>query len=161
MDAKEFLILESDIAAQLALIDDVFAKMEDRAKDFNADEALEMQSESVAFQIHNAYNGIEELLRLIAAHFENQISDVARWHAALLQRMTQTVPGVRPAPLTRETYHLLDALRGFRHFFRHAYVTSVDPGLLQSNLRTARQAHKLLHRDISDFLDHLRPAGIN
>ena len=30
-------------------------------------------SESVAFQIHNAYNGIEELLRLIAAHFE--ISD--------------------------------------------------------------------------------------
>ena len=157
MDAQEFLILESDITAQLALIDDVFAKLEDRAHDFNADEAHEMQLESMAFQIHNAYNAIEELLRLVAAHFENQISDVARWHAALLLRMTQTVPGVRPAALTKETYLLLDALRSFRHFFRHAYSSSVDPGLLQSNLKRARQARKSLHRDISEFLEQLRP----
>lgn len=158
MDAKEFLILKSDIDAQLTNIDDTFAKVQDRSLGFNADEAREMQLESMAFQIHNTYNAIEELLRLIAAHFENQISDVTRWHAALLQRMTIPVPGVRPAPLSKETFLLLDALRGFRHFFRHAYMTSVDPGLLQSNLQRTRQAHSLLHRDISDFLDQLRPA---
>ncbi len=65
MDAKELLILESDIAAQLAHIDDVFVKLEERANDFNADDALEMQAESIAFQIHNAYYAIEELSRLI------------------------------------------------------------------------------------------------
>ena len=157
MDAKNFLVLQTDIAAQLALIDDVFANLENRAQDFNADDAREMQLESVAYQIHNAYNAIEELLRLIAAHFENQISDEARWHSSLLQRMTQPVPGVRPAPLTRETYLLLDVLRGFRHFFRHAYVTSVDPSLLQFNLQRARQARCSLHQDISEFLEQLRP----
>ncbi len=161
MDAQEFLILQTDIAAQLALIDDVFAALEDRARNFNADESPQMQAESIAFQVHNAYNAMEELLRLIAVHFENQVTEGARWHTALLQRMAQPVPGVRPAPLTRETCRLLNALRGFRHFFRHAYVTSVDPGLLQSNLLTARQARKLLKRDISSFLDRLRPAETN
>ena len=158
MDAQEFLILESDVAAQLANIDDAFAKVQDRSLSFNADEAPDMQLESMAFQIHNTYNAIEELLRLIAAHFENQISDVARWHAALLRRMALPVPGVRPAPLSKETFLLLDALRGFRHFFRHAYMTSVDPGLLQSNLQRTRQVHSLLHRDITEFLDQIRPA---
>ena len=155
MDARAYLILQTDIAAQLALIDDVFANLEDRAQDFNADDARQM--ESVAYQIHNAYNAIAELLRLIAAHFENQISEAARWHSALLQRMTQPVPGVRPAPLARETFLLLDALRGFRHFFRHAYVATVDPEQVQFNLRRARQAHGFLHRDLSVFLERLNP----
>ena len=155
MDAQEFLILETDIAAQLAMIDDVFAILEDRAQDFNPDDARQM--ESVAFQIHNVYNAIEELLRLIAAHFENRISDAARWHSPLLQRMTQPVAGVRPAPLTKESFLLLDALRGFHHFFRHAYVAKVDPEQLRFNLRRAREAHSCLHRDVSAFLEQLKP----
>jgi hypothetical protein len=155
VDAQEFVILQTDIAAQLAQIDDVFAKLEDRAQDFDADDTRHL--ESVAYQIHNVYSVTEDLLRLIAAHFENQISDAARWHSALLLRMTQPVSGVRPAPLTRETYLLLDALRGFRHFFRHAYFASVDPTLLQINLHKARQSHSLLHSDLSAFLEQLKP----
>lgn len=155
MDAQELLILKTDAAAQLALIDDVYAILEDRARDFNGEDAR--QVESVAYQIHNAYNTFEELLRLVAAHFENQIGDSARWHSALLQRMTQPVPGVRPAPLTKETFLLLDALRGFRHFFRHPYAAAVDPEQVQFNLRRARQAHNCLHRDLSLFLEQLSP----
>ena len=90
MDAQQFLILQTDIAAQLAIVDNAFANLEDRAQDFNAEDIRQM--ESVAYQIHNAYNAIEELLRLIAAHFETQIGDAARWHSGLLQRMTQPVP---------------------------------------------------------------------
>ena len=156
MDAQEFLILESDIAAQLAVIDDVYARLEDRAQDLNA--RCVRQMESVAYQIHNSYNATKGLLRLVAAHFEYQVGDAARWHSALLPRMTQPVPGVRPAPLTKETYLLLDGLRGFRHLFLHGYAASVQPALLQSNLERARQAQKFLHRDISDFLEQLRPA---
>lgn len=155
MDAHEYLILETDVAAQLALIDDVFANLEDRAEHFDAGDAR--QVESVAYQIHNAYSACEELLRLIAASFENQIGDAARWHSALLLRMTQPVPGVRPAPLTKETFLLLDALRGFRHFFRHAYAATVDPQQVQSNLGRARCAHDCLRRDLSAFLEQLKP----
>ncbi len=155
MDAQELLILETDIAAQLALIDDVYAILENRAKDFNGNDARQM--ESVAYQIHNVNNAFEELLRLIAAHFEYQIGNAARWHSALLHRMTQPVPGVRPAPLTKETLLLLDTLRGFRHFFRRAYAATVDPEQFQFNLRRARRAHHCLHRDLSAFLEQLKP----
>ena len=155
MDAQEFLILETDVAAQLALIDDVFANLEDRAGDFDADDAR--QTESVAYQIHNVYNAFEELLRLIAAHFEYQIADASRWHSALLQRMTQPIPGVRPAPLTKETFLLLEVLRGFRYFFRHAYAATVVPDQVQSNLGRARRAHNFLRRDLAAFLGQLKP----
>lgn len=53
---------------------------------------------------------------MVAAHFENQISDTARWHSVLLQRMSQEIPGIRPAVLSQESYLLLNSLRGFRHF---------------------------------------------
>ena len=151
MDAKEVMILTTDLTTQMVVIDEVFINLEDRAQNFNADDVRQL--ESVAYQIHNIYNAIEDLLRLVAAHFENQISD-----SALLQRMTQPVPGVRPALLTKDTFRLLNALRGFRHFFRHAYIVTVDPVQLQSNLHKAQQAYQLLHNDVSHFLAQLQTA---
>lgn len=151
MDAKEVMIFTTDLTTQMVVIDEVFINLEDRAQNFNADDVRQL--ESVAYQIHNIYNAIEDLLRLVAAHFENQISD-----SALLQRMTQPVPGVRPALLTKDTFRLLNALRGFRHFFRHAYIVTVDPVQLQSNLHKARQAYQLLHNDVSHFLAQLQTA---
>lgn len=145
------MILTTDLTTQMVVIDEVFINLEDRAQNLNADDVRQL--ESVAYQIHNIYNAIEDLLRLVAAHFENQISD-----SALLQRMTQPVPGVRPALLTKDTFRLLNALRGFRHFFRHAYIVTVDPVQLQSNLHKAQQAYQLLHNDVSHFLAQLQTA---
>lgn len=156
MDAKEVMIFTTDLTTQMVVIDEVFINLEDRAQNFNADDVRQL--ESIAYQIHNIYNAIEDLLRLVAAHFENQISDAARWQSALLQRMTQPVPGVRPALLTKDTFRLLNALRGFRHVFRHAYIATVDPVQLQSNLHKARQAYQLLHNDVSHFLAQLQTA---
>lgn len=161
VEAKEFLALKTDIHVQLAVIDDVYAKIEDRAQSFNSEVAGPIQVESVAYQIHNAFSAIKGLFRLLAAHFEYRVGDAVHWKSALLLRMTQPISGVRPAPLTKETFVLLDTLRAFRHFFRHAYATSIDPSILQSHLLVARQAHNLLHRDISDFLDQLKPSEAN
>lgn len=158
MDEKRFLVLKTDVEVQLTVIDEVCAKIEDRARGFKTDDARPIQVESVAYQIHNSYSAINALLRVLAAHFEYQISDAIHWKSALLLRMIQPIPGVRPAPLTKETFALLDALRGFHYFFRHAYATTIDPVLLESNLQLSRQAHSLLHRDITEFLDQLDPS---
>lgn len=157
MDAKRFLVLKTDVEVQLAVFDEVCAKIEDRARGFKSDDARPIQVESVAYQIHNSYSAIMALLRVLAAHFEYQLSDATHWKSALLLRMTQPIPGLRPAPLTKETFALLDAFRGFHYFFRHAYATTIDPVLLESNLQLSRQAHGQIHRDILDFLDQLRP----
>jgi len=96
------------------------------------------------------------LLKLIAAHFENQITDTVRWHSALLQRMTQEVEGIRPALLSQETYLNLNALRGFWHFFHYAYGVPVDYAQLKINLDKAQSLSLGLEQDIEKFLEALQ-----
>ena len=155
MDSPEFVIFRSDVKAQMALIDDVFTNLEDRAQDLDTDDTRQL--ESVAYQIHNVYNAVEDLLKLVASYFENSIVDTMRWHSALLQRMTQPIPGVRPALLAKDTFLLLDALRGFRHFFRHAYVATIEYEQLHANLEKARRVRGHLLADVEAFLQQLQP----
>lgn len=89
-------------------------------------------------------------------HFENNVSDTTRWHSLLLLRMTQVVEGVRPAVISMESYALLNAVRAFRHFFRHAYGVPIDFAQLQSNLTKAQQLKPLLDKDFNRFLQDLR-----
>ena len=153
MDKNQLIVLQADINAQLTIIKTIAATVEERARGLETDDAVRL--ESVAYQIHNLYNGTEDLLKLIATHFENQISDSTRWHTLLLQRMTQELPGIRPAVLSQKSYLLLNALRGFRHFFRHAYGVPIDYDQLLLNLNKARQLYPLLEQDLHQFLQVL------
>ncbi|MBC6473165.1 MAG: hypothetical protein GDA48_10385 [Hormoscilla sp. GM102CHS1] len=150
MDKNALTILQTDIQGQMDLIDKIFAKLEERAIGLTPDEPAIM--ESVAYQIHNLYNAVEDLLKIVAAHFENQITDTARWHSALLQRMTQDIPGIRPRLLSESSYLNLNNLRGFRHFFRHAYGVNIDYEQLAMNLDKARLLDPSLTQDVENFL---------
>ncbi|MFM2311628.1 MAG: hypothetical protein RLZZ04_904 [Cyanobacteriota bacterium] len=124
MDKNVLIVLKADLTAQMAVVKSISLLLEERAIGLIVDDPVRL--ESVAYQLHNFYNAIEDLLKMVAAHFENQISDTARWHSVLLQRMSQEIPGIRPAVLAQESYLLLNSLRGFRHFFRHAYGVPID-----------------------------------
>jgi len=156
MDRNAFTVLTSDVETQMTLVETIFARLEERAAGLQPDD--EARSESAAYQVHNVYNAIEDLLNIVAAHFENQIADTARWHTALLHRMTQEITGVRPALLSEESYRLLNSLRGFRHFFRHAYVVPVEYAQLQINLDKARRLRPRLREDVDRFLGQLQPS---
>ena len=154
MDKNALTVFKADIQAQMALVDRILALIDARATGLTPDDPIRL--ESVAYQIHNLYNAVEDLLKLVAAHFENQITDTAHWHTALLRRMTQEVTGIRPALLSEECYLILNSLRGFRHFFRHAYGVPIDYAQLQINLDKARQLNSLLKKDIENFLNKIR-----
>jgi hypothetical protein len=115
--------------------------------------------ESTAYQVHNLYNAVDELLEVVAAHFENQIADAAGWHTALLYRMTQTIPSVRPPLLSEDSYRLLNSLRGFRHFFRHAYAAPIEYDQLALNLDRARHLRRQLREDVDRFLRALQASS--
>ena len=153
MDEKALIVLRADVKGQMDLIDDVFTKLTARAVDLQADD--EVQLESAAYQMHNLYSAVEDLFKLIASQFENQVADVSRWHIELLQRMKQEIPGVRPALVSPETFNLLNGLRSFRHFFRHAYTAPIEFDQLQINLDKAQQVHSSLHKDVSLFLERI------
>ncbi len=150
MDKNALIVLTADIKAQMAIVHQLSILIERRALGLTPEDPVRL--ESVAYQIHNLYNAVEDLLKLVAAHFENQITDAARWHTALLQRMTQEIPGIRPALLSQECYLILNSLRGFRHFFRHAYGVPIDYIQLNINLEKARQLGSHLEQDVNNFL---------
>ena len=153
MDRASLKVLEAEIKDQLEKIDQVYDELEDRA--------AQMQSgglgyiESTAYQLHNLYNAIEDLFKIIAGAFENNVTDLSRWHTELLRRMKLTIEGIRPALISKESAAYLDELRAFRHVFRHAYNIRLDPRKIEENVKKARLVRPLLPRDIQTFLHAL------
>ncbi|ASC71094.1 hypothetical protein XM38_020440 [Halomicronema hongdechloris C2206] len=153
MDPPRYALLTTDIAAQQTIIHRIYTLLRQRAEGLTIENPEKL--ESVAYQLHNLYGAIEELFKVIATYFENQITDAGQRHSRLLQRMSQPVPGVRPAIISEESYLLLNSLRAFRHCFRHAYGVPIDHNQLLSNLEKAYALDAKLSTDIQIFLSTL------
>lgn len=153
MDRASLKLLEAEIKDQLEKIDQVYDELEDRAAQMQSGDLGYI--ESTAYQLHNLYNAIEDLYKIVAGAFENNIIDLSHWHTELLRRMTLTIEGIRPALISKESALYLDELRAFRHVFRHAYNIRLDPRKIEENVKKARLVRPLLPRDIQTFLHAL------
>ena len=141
--------LTAEIKAQFRLIERVNERLADRVA---SGLATPSQLDSVAYQIHNLYCSVEDLLKLVASAFENQIGSGGDWHRILLLRMSQPVEGIRPAFLFEDSLEMMNRLLSFRHMVRHAYGTDIELTQLRSNLTAAQQLYKLIETDIEAFL---------
>ncbi len=68
----------------------------------------------LGYLLHNLYCAIEDLFQEISKTFENRIEDLSKYHKELLKRMRLDLPRIRPRLLSRESYSLLNELRGSR-----------------------------------------------
>jgi len=150
MERERLSTLKAAIEAQLGEIDRVYERIEKRRTGQGP-----AYIESLAYQLHNLYCAYEDLFKIVAEYFENQIEDETRWHQELLWRMTLSIEGVRPALLSRESFRLLDSLRAFRHFFRHAYTYELDPRKVRLVLEDALAVRKKVLDDVHRFLQAL------
>ena len=150
MEKERLALLKAEVEAQLAVIAEIYHKIDLRKK-----EAGSVAAESLGYQLHNLYSAFEDLFGLVASFFENQIEDKSRYHSELLKRMTISVEGVRPAFLSRNSFVLLDNLRAFRHFFRHAYSYELDDRKLRIVLEDAEKLRPLYRREGHDFIGKL------
>ena len=87
--------------------------------------------------------------------FENQVKG-GRYHTDLLRRMEIEIKGIRPALLSSDTYEMLDELRRFRHFFRHAYTAKLDADRIGKLVQTAARLIEPFQQDMNRFLEQLR-----
>lgn len=76
----------------------------------------------------------------------------------VLKRATTEIAGLRPALFSAEGYPSLDALRRFRHLFRHAYGLDLERAPVELLLEKARAVRALIRRDVGAFIARLRPA---
>lgn len=118
--------------------------------------ATEKEIVYLGYQLHNLYSALEDLFKNVAACFENQVDDLARFHRDLLQKMSFAIPGVRPNLLNRESYQLLDELRRFRHVFRHAYTYQLDQARIASLQTRILASWGQVEFDLDEFESFLR-----
>ena len=153
MDEGAFSILEASLRARCRDIDRIVNRIAERRQAFDPGSAGDV--DSMGYQLHNLYGAFEQLFEEVARFFENRI-DEARYHADLIRRMRLEIRGIRPALLCEATASDLDELRRFRHLFRHAYATDLDP------TKAARLAAKVpgirgaFDQDFERFLTRLR-----
>lgn len=150
---EKALILERNIANDLAAIETIYAKIgaptigEDTEQD-----ALIV----LAYHLHSLYVVFENIFLRVAEVFENQLDDQARWHQQLLLRMKLDLTPLRPAVIDDATYDNLDELRRFRHLFRTAYQVQFDPRRLQLVVEKALILKSRYPQQFQVFLAYLQ-----
>jgi len=150
MEKERVALLQAELQSRTQAIANIYLKLDDR-KGRRGKVAVE----SLAYQLHNLYCAFEDLFRAVAVAFENNIDHKTRYHTELLKRMTYTIAGVRPALLSQDSFMLLDNLRAFRHFFRHAYSYDLDERKVRIVLEDAIKLRTLYARDVQAFLQSL------
>lgn len=123
---ERLVILFAEAGAQWKEILKLYSSIEKKAESSRSDSGNEDITNSLSYKLHNLYSAYEDLFKLIAKFFENQIDDAGRYHTDLLRRMLIEIEGIRPNLLSEESFKFLDELRGFRHLFRHAYGYELD-----------------------------------
>jgi len=151
MDKGKLTVLKADIDAQIREIETIYAKLDERRQEENRLTGIE----SIAYQLHNLYCAFEDLFKIIANTFENNIQDKASYHMELLKRMAISIEGIRPSLVSQESYALLDNLRSFRHLFRHAYSYELDIRKVRIVLDDAIKLREIYRKDINIFLENL------
>jgi uncharacterized protein YutE (UPF0331/DUF86 family) len=65
--------------------------------------------------------------------------------------MAISIEGVRPGLISEESFKLLDTLRSFRHFFRHAYSYELDERKIKIVLEDAYKLKEIFKKDLEKF----------
>ena len=153
MDDARIAVLKAEVDSRMREIETIYERIEERRARFS--ETAE-GIDSMAYQIHNLYSAFEQLFETVVHFFENRIEE-QRYHVDLLRRMRLEIEGIRPVLVSDEAYILLDELRRFRHFFRHAYTADLKPENLVDLLSKAERLRPVHRRDVVEFLGRITP----
>jgi uncharacterized protein YutE (UPF0331/DUF86 family) len=146
-------ILNSEIQFLLSRIDELDQKLlNEVAKGTEAENNLIVEG----YHLSGIYSCFEDIFSKIARIFENRIETPASWHRDLLRRMIIDVEGIRPRVISKESFLLLDELRGFRHVFRSSYMFELDPERLHLLLSKWNRGKKHVVQDIRAFCNSLQ-----
>lgn len=147
--------LSAHITSQISVLDEVFSFFSDlMGGDFVADRSRKNGIVAAGI-LENYYTAAETTLFRIAQDFGNSLKS-DRWHADLLERLSQELPAVRPRLLSRFTFDRLDELRRFRHFKRYYYRLDYDWDKLDFLAKKLDELHPELLAELHAFLVFLR-----
>ena len=104
-----------------------------------------------ALKTQQFYTALEDLFKQIAKSFENHIENLEMFHKELLVRMNTEIPKIRPVVISTTSLRLLDKVRAFRHFIRHAYDCELDPTELKLIQMKIKTEFSFVEQDLKQF----------
>lgn len=149
-------IFLAELEAQWKQILKIYFSVEKKTEWLRRDVDNEDLTNSLAYKLHNLYSAYEDIFKLVAGFFENQIEGSIRYHIGLLKRMLIEIEGIRPNLLSEESFRVLDELRGFRHLFRHAYGYELEAERVIRLAEKSEMLKKTFERDFELFKGSLK-----
>lgn len=104
-----------------------------------------------SMRIQQFYTAIEDLFKQIAKAFENHIENMSNFHKELLIRMNTEVPTIRPSVISNQSLLMLDKVRAFRHFVRHAYDCELNESELLTIQNRLKKEFAYIESDLKKF----------
>lgn len=104
-----------------------------------------------ALKTQQFHTALEDLFKQIAKSFENHIEKLDSFQKELLVRMNLDIPKMRPAVISTKSLLLLDKIRSFRHFIRHAYDVELDAKELSDIQQKMIGEFSLIFSDLEQF----------
>ena len=153
MDKMSTDVFLSQYDGQVAVVIKLFTETREIEKRMAASEDALAHA---AYKLHNLFNSIEELCKIVAAYFENNIDESERFHKNLLDRMFLEVAGVRPAIFRENVRTVLSELLRFRHRFRHAYDMKLDIRHIAILMKDVLSSEKEIVRQLEGFKTQIR-----
>jgi len=108
-----------------------------------------------ALKTQQLFTAVEDAFKAIAVTFENNIDSPQSYHIELLKRMRLEISEIRPAVITDDSFKILDKLRAFRHFIRHAYDYELDKDELLLLQQKQKNQFQNVITDIDSFVKFL------
>ena len=148
---KEITVFLSEFDFQIKQVLKVYSILEGKKVVFDKEPVASEMVESTGYWLHNLYSAFEDLFKLTAGFWENNVKINGDFHINLLKRMLVDIEQVRPALISEESYRFLNELRGFRHVFRHAYSFGLDDERVSFLLFRVLKKKELLMQDLQKF----------
>jgi len=152
---KKLALFLAEFEHQVSEINSIYAKIEKRLDFLERKEVSMEMVESTGYWLHNLYCAFEDLFKVVAGFWENDVGTDESFHIHLLKRMQVRIKGIRPALLSKDSFENLNELRGFRHVFRHAYSYGLDDQRVLTLLRHVLSKKAIIMKDLRKFQDDI------
>ena len=100
----------------------------------------------VAALIHNFYNGIENILKLVTTSYGRKLPDSSSWHRDLIDLANSN------NVISESTAKELQQYLAFRHFFSHGYSFDLDKNRIIPLVRDIQKTLASFKNDINKTL---------
>lgn len=157
----KYLLLREKIANELENIEKTVIKAKhgfEIAQEKGPDEQ-DFYLDSVAFNLHSFYSGIERIFEIIAEEIDKEIPQGERWHKDLLEQMSFGLLEIRPAFISKKTKGELVEFLSFRHLVRAIYTFKINPKRLERLVALLQETFDHFKEDLGQFLLFLEKMG--